>query len=102
MAQTNAGSSSQPDIQSILEAGNQAAQLLNSPIFNIAYRETVNRFFNEWLTTKVDHSKERETIYSRVTALQTVATTLSEFVQQAETIQQQQQNEDFRPEEYTR
>ena len=102
MAQTSGGGSSQTDIQQILEAGQQAAQLLNSPIFNLAYRETVNRFFNEWLQTKVGHSNERETIFSRVTSLQAVANTLSEYVQQAEVLMQQhQQGEDqFRAEEY--
>ena len=98
MPPANDGRSSQTDMQQILEAGLQAQNLLQSQIFGQAYQETINYYFNEWLSTQVDHSKKREEIYFRLRGLQDAAQTLAGFVQQAETIGQQQ--EEFRVEEY--
>ena len=98
MPPANGGRSSQTDMQQILEAGLQAQNLLQSQIFGRAYQETINYYFNEWLSTQVDHSKKREEIYFRLRGLQDAAQTLAGFVQQAETIGQQQ--EEFRVEEY--
>ena len=98
MPPANDGRSSQTDMQQILEAGLQAQNLLQSQIFGRAYQETINYYFIEWLSTQVDHSKKREEIYFRLRGLQDAAQTLAGFVQQAETIGQQQ--EEFRVEEY--
>ena len=98
MPPANDGRSSQTDMQQILEAGLQAQNLLQSQIFGRAYQETINYYFNEWLSTQVDHTKKREEIYFRLRGLQDAAQTLAGFVQQAETIGQQQ--EEFRVEEY--
>jgi hypothetical protein len=101
MPPANEGRSSATDIQQILEAGVQAQSLLQSPIFGRAYQETINFYFNEWLSTQVDHSKKREEIYFRVRGLQDAAQTLAGFVAQAETADQQQANDNqFRAEEY--
>ena len=101
MPQVKEGRSSATDINQILEAGMQAQTLLQSQVFGAAYRETLNHYFNEWLSTQVDHSKKREEIYFRLRGLQDAAQTLAGFVAQAETIIQQQSNEnEFRPQEY--
>lgn len=102
MGQQNASNSSGTDIQKILEAGTAAAQLMSSPIFQMAYRETLNSYFNEWIATKVDHVKEREFKFARVHALQDVANTLAGYHQHAESIQQaMQENPDqFKAEAY--
>ena len=101
MPQAKEGRSSATDMQQILEAGMQAQNLLQSPVFGRAYQETINFYFNEWLSTQVDHSKKREEIYFRLRGLQDAAQTLAGFVAQAETIDQQQANENqFRAEEY--
>lgn len=103
MAQRNDGNSSATDIQQILEAGAAAAQLMNSQIFQMAYRETLNHYFNEWIATKVDHVKEREFKFARVHALQDVANTLAGYHQQAESIQQAMNDnpEQFKAEAYS-
>ena len=103
MAQQNGNNSSVNDIQRILEAGTAAAQLMNSPIFQMAYRETLNDYFNEWIATKVDHVKEREFKFARVHALQDVANTLAGYHQQAESIQQAMNDnpEQFKAEAYS-
>jgi hypothetical protein len=76
---------------------------MNSQIFQMAYQETLNHYFNEWLSTQVDHSRKREEIYFRLRGLQDSAQTLAGYVAQAETIQQQQQQPNqfgFKAEEY--
>ena len=98
MPQAKEGRSSATDISQILEAGMQAQNTLQSPIFGRAYQETINFYFNEWLSTQVDHAKKREEIYFRLRGLQDAAQTLAGYVQQAETIGQQQ--DDFKVEEY--
>lgn len=101
MPQAKEGRSSATDIQQILEAGMQAQSLLQSQVFGKAYQETINFYFNEWLSTQVDHTKKREEIYFRLRGLQDAAQTLAGFVAQAETVDQQQTNENqFRAEEY--
>lgn len=105
MAQTNEKPSSGTDIQKVLQTGMEAAQLMNSQIFQMAYQETLNHYFNEWLSTQVDHSRKREEIYFRLRGLQDSAQTLAGYVAQAETIQQQQQQQQpnqygFKAEEY--
>ena len=101
MPQAKEGRSSATDIQQILEAGMQAQSLLQSQEFGKAYQETIYFYFNEWLSTQVDHTKKREEIYFRLRGLQDAAQTLAGFVAQAETIDQQQANENqFRAEEY--
>ena len=100
MAQTNEGNSSVTDIQQVLEVGMAAAQLMQSPVFDLAYRETVNQCFNQWVATPAQHVKEREAIHSQVTALKSVTQTLMGFWQQADAVQLQQDEEQFRAEEY--
>ena len=99
MPQVKEGRSSATDINQILEAGMQAQNTLQSPIFGRAYQETINFYFNEWLSTQVDHVKKREEIYFRLRGLQDAAQTLAGYVQQAETIHASQQDE-FKVEEY--
>ena len=103
MAQQNGSNSSVTDIQQILEAGAAAAQLMNSPVFQMAYRETLNHYFNEWIATKVDHVKEREFKFARVHALQDVANTLAGYHQQADSIQSamSESPEQFKAEAYS-
>ena len=98
MPQAKEGRSSATDINQILEAGMQAQNTLQSPIFGRAYQETINYYFNEWLSTQVDHAKKREEIYFRLRGLQDAAQTLAGYVQQAETIVSQQ--DEFKVEEY--
>ena len=104
MPQANEKRSTGTDIQKVLQTGMEAAQLMNSQIFQIAYQETLNHYFNEWLSTQVDHSKKREEIYFRLRGLQDSAQTLAGYVAQADTIQKQQQQEPnqygFKAEEY--
>ena len=71
MAQTSEKPSSGTDIPKVLQTGMEAAQLMNSQIFQMAYQETLNHYFNEWLSTQVDHSRKREEIYFRLRGLQT-------------------------------
>jgi len=94
MAQTKESNSLGQDTQQILQAGMEAAKLMNSPIFGLAYRETLNHYFNEWVSTEREHSRKRDEIYFRVCGLEDVAKTLAGYVQQAETLAQQQSQQD--------
>lgn len=94
MAQTKEKHSPAQDTQQILQAGMEAARLMNSPIFGMAYRETLNHYFNEWVSTDREHSRKRDEIYLRVCGLEDVAKTLAGYIQQAETLAQQQSQQD--------
>ena len=60
MAQTNDGRSSATDIQKVLEDGDGSGTVVAEPDIRMAYQETINFYFNEWLSTQVDHSRESE------------------------------------------
>jgi len=103
MAQTSEDGSSGTDLQLILQAGEQAAAVLKSPVYNMAYRETVNQAFNQWLETPIQHTKEREAIYTGLTWLRKVQENMVGLVQQSEQIlqQQQAQNNEYKVEEFS-
>lgn len=84
----------QPDFwqnaQEVLNAGEQAARLLQSPVFNMAYRHQMEDTVNQWLTSSPKESNKRDSLYYQAKALVEMATRMSGFVEQAQRIMAEQ------------
>lgn len=93
MDQTNnsgGDETSQPDFwqnaQEILSAGEQAARLLQAPVFNLAYRQQMEDTVNQWLTSSPKESNKRDSLYYQAKALVQMATRMNGFVEQAQRV----------------
>lgn len=69
--------------QEILSQGEEAAQLLNSPIYNLAYRSVVQRLQDDWISTKAHEREKREGLYQMVQGLSAVANEMNMMIEQA-------------------
>ena len=74
--------------QEILQAGEQAAQLLSSPLFNYVYKQQMEATINEWITSAPKEVNKRESLYHQVQAQGQMATRMAEIVEQAQVVQQ--------------
>ena len=63
--------------------GQEAAQLLNSPVFNLAFESTITDLQKEWLESHPEEVKKREWLYAKAQALGHVALELSGFAREA-------------------
>jgi len=73
----------------ILKAGEQAAQLLNSPLFNHVYRQQMEDTVNQWLTCEPKEVNKRESLYYQARAQQEMATRMATFIEQAQVMKNQ-------------
>ena len=70
----------------ILTAGEEAARLLDSPIFNLAHRSVVTNLQDEWIGTKAHEREKREGLYQMVRGLSAVSSELAMMVEQAKRV----------------
>ena len=76
--------------QEMMAAGQQAAQLLNAPVFNMAYRLQMEDTINQWLTTEPKEVNKRESLYYQAQAQVLMANRMQGFIEQAQVIAQKQ------------
>ena len=76
--------------QEMMQAGSQAAHLLNAPVFNLAYRLQMEDTINQWLTSEPKESNKRDSLYHQARAQVAMATRMQGFIEQATVLQQQQ------------
>jgi hypothetical protein len=76
--------------QELMQAGSEAARLLNSEVFNLAYRLQMEDTVNQWLTSEPKETNKRDSLYYQSQALVAMATRLQSFVEQAQVIMQKQ------------
>ena len=69
------------DRAKILEEGTSAARLLNEPIFQTAFENTIQMYQDDWLATEPKESQKRESLYQKVQSLSDVAKDLAGMVQ---------------------
>ena len=72
--------------QQVLQAGQDAATLLNAPVYNLTYRMKMEGLINEWMTTSPKEVNRRESLYYQTQALREVTQGLSSLVEQANVI----------------
>lgn len=76
--------------QEMMAAGEQAAQLLNSPVFNVAYRAQMEDTINQWLTSEPKEQNKRDSLYYQAQAQVAMATRMQSFVEQAQRLHEEQ------------
>jgi hypothetical protein len=72
--------------QQVLQAGEQASRLLQSPVFNMAYRMQMEDTINRWLTSKPKETNLRDSLYYEAQAQVAMTTKLQAFVEQAQAV----------------
>lgn len=60
--------------------GEAAAELLNSPVYNLAHRSVVQNLQDEWMTTSPHEREKREGLYHRIQALSAVSEELAVMI----------------------
>ena len=74
-------------LQHILKVGEDASQLLSSPVYNTAYQQLMNSKFQEWLTTSHKEAQKRESLYMQAKGLVEVTDLLATAVEDAKRVQ---------------
>ena len=85
----------QEQLQQILATGENASQLLNSPVYNMAYQRLLNDKFQQWLATDPKEERKRESMHAQAKGLIEITELLSGAVQDAQRVlaDQQAQND---------
>ena len=88
------GEQSQEDFwqtaQELMAAGEKASRLLNSDVFNIAYRLQMEDTINQWLASEPKETNKRDSLYYQAKAQVAMATRMQSFVEQAQVLLQKQ------------
>ena len=76
--------------QEMMQAGVEASQMLNSSVFNMAYRLQMEDTINQWLTSEPKETNKRDSLYYQAKAQVAMATRMQGFIEQATVLQQKQ------------
>ena len=87
-------SSSEEGLNQIMEAGVEASKLLNSPIYQVAHRMSLDQVITEWSQTSPKEREKRESLYHELRALGSAAQILAGMVGQAQQASQQSARND--------
>jgi hypothetical protein len=85
--------------QEVIQMGQQAAKLLESPIYNVAHRMCVEETIGAWSSTHPEEVKKREAHWQELQALARVAVQLGSLVDRAKELLEKSQQEDRRSED---
>jgi hypothetical protein len=86
-------SQTQEQLQRMLQVGNDASILLNSPVYNLAYQQLIQQKFEEWMATDPKEERKRESLYHQVKGLVNMTENLSAAVEDAQRILEEQHQE---------
>lgn len=92
----NNGSGRQPEndygmpLQQIIAMGENAAQLLQSPVYNLAHRMSLDTVIQEWSACQPKEREKRESLWHELQALGRTAQTLAGMVERAQQAQHAQ------------
>ena len=78
-------------IQRIIQIGEHASQMLGSPVYNVMYRQILDRTFQDWLGTAPKEENKREGLWDEAQALINMTSNLGAAVQDAQRVLQRQQ-----------
>lgn len=67
-----------------MQLGNEAAQALQNPVFQVVYDHLSRKYYSEWVALPGEHVKEAASLKARHLALQDVYRDLTSLVAQAE------------------
>lgn len=71
-------------VDEILERGNESANLLNAPVYNLAHRSVIQNLQDQWLLTLPHETNKREGLYMKAVALSEVTLELETMIQAAQ------------------
>jgi hypothetical protein len=78
-------------IQEILALGEQASQLLNSPVYNVMYNLQLRNTFNQFLETTPKEVNKREGLYHEAQGMIRMTRQLGALVEEAQRILREQE-----------
>ena len=72
------------DLNQVIQMGEQASQLLNSQIYNVAHRMAIDETIQAWAATSPKEREKRESLWAEVQAHGRAAMVLSGMVERAQ------------------
>ena len=88
---TDSQTYSSEDVQRVLQVGEHASQLLQTPVYNLAYRNVVDQIVQDWMGSQPKETMKRESLYNQVNGLINVTERLSSAVEEAKRVLSEQQ-----------
>ena len=67
----------------ILSLGEQAANLLNAPVYNLAHRSVIQNLQDEWMATQPHEREKREGLYQMIRGLSAISSEMAMMVEKA-------------------
>lgn len=86
----NSTNSSSADAQLVLQIGEKASQLLNNPVFQVAYKAMMDEYYVQWATSQPKESNKRDALYYEQRGLMRMTEKLQGAVEDAHEILQRQ------------
>ena len=71
-------------LEQIIHMGEEASRLLNSPIYNLSHRMSLDQTIQEWAATQPKEREKRESLWYELQALGRVAQTMAGMVERAQ------------------
>jgi len=71
-------------LEQIIHMGEQAAQLLNAPVYNLSHRMALDQTIQAWASTQPKEREKREALWYELQALGRVAQTMAGMVERAQ------------------
>ena len=94
---TTDGDGSQPlssaQVAQIMQIGEEAAQLLQAPVYQLAYRTLLDEAFADWLASHPKEREKRESLWCEAQGLIKMTEKLQTAVEHAANLLQQQKDE---------
>jgi hypothetical protein len=78
-------------MQRIIQIGEHASQMLGSPVYNMMYRQRLDRTFQEWLVTSPKEQNKREGLWHEAQGLISLTADMGAAAQDAQRVLQKQQ-----------
>jgi hypothetical protein len=83
-------------IQQIMQMGEGASQLLNSPAYNLAHRMSVDQAIQSWSSTAPKEKEKREGHWQEIQALGRISMNMYSMVERAQQLMKDQGEAQFK------
>jgi len=78
-------------MQRIVQIGEHASKVLGSPVYNVMYRQELDKMFQEWLITTPKEVNKREGLWHQAQGLINITSAMGAAAQDAQRVLQKQQ-----------
>jgi hypothetical protein len=90
-SQDTSSTQEQQSVQEILALGEQASQLLNSPVYNVMYNLQLRNVFSQFLETSPKEVNKREGLYHEAQGLINLTEKMGGLVEEAQRVLREQE-----------